>query len=124
MTDEEADIAPAARKVLVVEDDVLLRGPLSDVLRDARLIVFEAADADSALDILNTDPDIALVFADVRIPGGMDGMELASHVKRAFPKVRLMVTSGSVRVRDLPFVRKPYLYHVVLKKIQALLDET
>jgi len=124
MTIEESDIVLQPRKVLVVEDEAILRSQLADVLRDARLTVFEAANADAALEILNTDPDIALVFTDVQMPGSMNGLELAHHIRGTFPKVRLIVTSGTARTRELPFVQKPYVYRSVLRKILTALDET
>ena len=123
MTIEESDIVLQPRKVLVVEDEAVLRSQLSDVLRDAGLIVFEAAGADSALDILATDPDIALVFTDVQMPGSMDGLGLARHVRSTFPKVRLIVTSGQARPGEPRFIQKPYLYSRVLQTIIETLDD-
>lgn len=115
----------ASQKVLVVEDDVSLRSMLADVLRDAHLTVLEAPDADAALEILRTQRDIALVFTDVRMPGSMNGIELAGIVQKEFPKTKIIVTSGrrkSDEGKGLQWVQKPYLYRTVMDVILTALE--
>lgn len=100
--------------VLVVEDESLIRADIVESLEDAGLNVFEAADADQAIRLLETVPEIKVVFTDVDMPGSMDGLRLAAYVRDRWPPVSLIVTSGHVAVRDdeLPaggrFFRKPY----------------
>jgi two-component system, response regulator PdtaR len=58
--------------------------------------------------------DHRILFTDIDMPGSMDGLKLAHYVRRRWPRIRIMVTSGHVKVRDeeLPsesaFFGKPY----------------
>ena len=64
------------------------------MLEDAGFSTLEAENADKAIKILETHPDICLVFTDVQMPGTMDGVKLAAAVRKRWPPVRLIVTSG------------------------------
>jgi CheY-like chemotaxis protein len=66
---------PAA--VLIVEDDVMLRMRVVNMVGDARYTPVEASDADEAVAILESRSDIALMCTDIQMPGSMDGMGLA-----------------------------------------------
>ena len=82
--------------VLVVEDDAVLREALADTLRFAGITTRVAADADSALRLLE-EPGIGLVISDVQMPG-KDGYELLANVRRRRPDVPvvLMTAYGTV----------------------------
>ncbi len=67
--------------VLVVEDLALVRTFMSDFLDEAGFKVFEAVDADEALQILQARPDIQAVISDIEMPGAMNGIELAKAVR-------------------------------------------
>ena len=100
--------------VLVVDDEDVLRFLAADVLEEHGYRVIEAADAVSALIILQQRPGVRVLFTDVNMPGGFDGMDLAREVHKRWPEVRLLVTSGRAHLRDdeIPddgrFVPKPY----------------
>lgn len=100
--------------VLVVEDEFLLRMNAAEMIADAGFDVVEAANADEAIDILETRPDIHVVFTDIQMPGSMDGLKLARFVRGRWPPIKIDATSGFVRVgeADLPegsrFLPKPY----------------
>jgi CheY-like chemotaxis protein len=100
--------------VLVVEDDALLRLGTAEFLRAAGFEVLEAASADDALAILETDAGVALVFSDVQMPGAIDGADLARWIGRECPGVQVVLTSGVFRageldgLGDVPFLAKPY----------------
>ena len=65
-------------RVLVVEDEPVVRSLAVDVLTDAGYETVEAANATQALDVLaNSEQEIDVLFTDVRMPGPMNGMELA-----------------------------------------------
>jgi CheY-like chemotaxis protein len=114
---------PASRKILVVEDEVLLRIPVCEVLRDANLTVLEASNADDALDWLRTDADIQLVFTDVRMPGTMDGRALARRIGKEFPHVRVILTSAHAPPEaGAPMIVKPYILSTVVNTILTALD--
>jgi len=82
--------------VLVVEDEPLQRMCLMDMVEEAGYAVAEASDADQALIVLETRPDIRIVLADVDMPGSMDGLRLAALVRDRWPPIEIIVTSGRV----------------------------
>jgi two-component system response regulator FlrC len=86
----------ANESVLVVEDDAVLREALVDTLRAADLSALSAADAASALELLQNE-EIALVISDVQMPGP-NGYQLLSSIKRLRPDlpVVLMTAYGTV----------------------------
>jgi two-component system response regulator FlrC len=86
----------ASESVLVVEDDAVLREALVDTLRAADLSALCAADASSALQLLQNE-EIALVISDVQMPGA-NGYQLLSSIKRLRPDlpVVLMTAYGTV----------------------------
>src|SRR5580704_5628561 len=100
--------------VLVVEDEGLVRRLSADELEDAGYRVLEAASAEEAISILEDGAGVAVLFTDVNMPGGLDGLALAQLVHDRWPRVRLLVTSGGLKVgpADVPddgrFLAKPY----------------
>jgi CheY-like chemotaxis protein len=100
--------------VLIVEDEFLLRMDAVDMIASAGFDTLEAVNADDAIEILETRPDIAVVFTDIQMPGSMDGLKLARAVRGRWPPIKIVATSGQVDVRavDLPeggrFLPKPY----------------
>jgi CheY-like chemotaxis protein len=115
--------------VLVVEDDLLLRMDAADIVRNAGFDVFEAGSADEAIAILEANPNIHLVFTDIQIPGSMDGLKLARFVKDRWPPIKIVATSGFVKVsgNDLPaggrFLPKPYTPTDVVQTLRDLLSQ-
>jgi CheY-like chemotaxis protein len=113
--------------VLVVEDEALVRLDIVDQLEDAGFHVFEAAHADEAIELLETHPEIRLLFTDIDMPGTMDGLKLAAAVRRRWPPVKIIVTSGHrwVEDADMPegsvFVSKPYQHESILTSMKELL---
>lgn len=115
------------RTVLVVEDEVLVRMMIADVLDDAGFRVIEAANADEALRVLSAVPGIAAVVTDVEMPGGsINGFDLARRI-RAEWKIGVLIASGrqSPRPGDLPegshFVAKPVYPGTLVSLIRTLL---
>jgi CheY-like chemotaxis protein len=100
-------------RVLVVEDEPTVRSLAVDVLADAGFETAEASNAAQALELLkNSEEDIDVLFTDVRMPGSMDGLELASVAKRKHPQLHVIVTSGYFDRAELPqgttFISKPW----------------
>jgi len=100
--------------VLIVEDEFLLRMDAVDMIAGAGFEVLEAANADQAIDILESRRDITVVFTDIQMPGSMDGLKLARAVRGRWPPIKIVATSGHLDVSetDLPeggrFLPKPY----------------
>ena len=100
--------------VLIVEDEFLLRMEAADMIAAAGFEVVEAANADDAIEILESRRDIIVVFTDIQMPGSMDGLKLARAVRGRWPPIKIVATSGHAHVRetDLPeggrFLPRPY----------------
>jgi CheY-like chemotaxis protein len=100
--------------VLIVEDEFLLRMDAVNMIAAAGFEVVEAANADEAIEILESRRDITVVFTDIQMPGSMDGLKLARAVRGRWPPIKIVATSGQLDVRetDLPeggrFLAKPY----------------
>lgn len=105
----------ARHVVLIVKDEGLIRMNAVDAIMDAGYETLEAEDADEAMRIMETRDDITVIFTDIDMPAGsMNGLRLAASVRKRWPPVKIIATSGRVEVRkgDLPdgsvFLPKPY----------------
>jgi two-component system, response regulator PdtaR len=100
--------------VLIVEDEALLRMGAVEMVMEAGFDVVEAGNADEAIAILESHPNIHIVFTDVQMPGSMDGIKLSAFIRRRWPPIKLITTSGRVTLQEgeLPegavFIGKPY----------------
>ena len=100
--------------ILIVEDEFLLRMDSAEMIENAGFEVIQAGNADEAIAILQARPAIHVIFTDVQMPGSMDGLKLARFVRNHWPPIKILATSGLVRVvaDDLPagsvFLPKPY----------------
>ncbi|HVI80617.1 MAG TPA: response regulator, partial [Candidatus Acidoferrum sp.] len=83
-------------RVLVVEDEAFIRMDVVDVLRAAGFEVLEATNAEEAIQMLECNSDVRLVFTDIDMPGSMNGLKLAAAVRNRWPPVRIIATSGHV----------------------------
>lgn len=116
------------KEVLVVEDRLLVRMMAADALEDHGFVCMEAADAHEALETLKQHPSISLLFTDVDMPGGMNGLELARRVHSERSHVELLVTSGAVTIadKDLPdhgtFLQKPYTTERLVQIVSGKLE--
>jgi len=120
------ELAKRLSPVLVVEDEELLRLYAADLLKEAGFEVVPAADADDALRVMASRPDIRVLFTDVQLPGAFDGMELARRVHEQWPLVLLLITSGGVKPAENEifdkghFLPKPYTGDDVMREIDDL----
>ncbi|KPH82842.1 response regulator [Bosea vaviloviae] len=100
--------------VLIVDDEPLIRMDLADMVRDAGYVALEAAHADEAIRLLESQPTIRILVTDIEMPGSMDGLKLAAAVRERWPPVAIIVTSGRILPANtaLPaattFLAKPY----------------
>jgi CheY-like chemotaxis protein len=117
----------SAQTVLVVEDEGLVRLDAVETLREAGFDVVEADDAAAALDIVAGRADIGVLFTDINMPGGMNGLELARCIHRTHPAIELILTSGAVTPApdEIPddgvFLAKPYSPEAVTSAVSAKL---
>lgn len=110
--------------VVIVEDDVFERMGASYMFSDAGYRVLEAGSADEALQFLESNMDVRLLFTDVSMPGSMSGSDLACRVAERWPTVAIIITSGRPRPPMLPlstlFHYKPYDPNVVLRQAREI----
>jgi CheY-like chemotaxis protein len=116
--------ADLAIHVLVVEDDFFGRSHAVTLVEDAGFTAIEASNADEAIAILERRKDIRIVFTDIDMPGSMDGLRLAHAIRKRWPPIELIVTSGYFNPRDadMPerarFFPKPYSDQEVVSTLQ------
>ncbi|MGU3663738.1 response regulator [Methylobacterium sp. A49B] len=105
---------PTKHVVLVVEDEPMQRMMAVDLVEDAGYEAVQAMGSNDAVCILESRPDIRIVFTDIDMPGGLDGMKLAALIRDRWPPIELIIISGKRRPSpaDLPkrgvFFSKPY----------------
>jgi two-component system, NtrC family, sensor kinase len=109
-----AGVAPAAGRVLVVEDNAEVAEVSRDYFEQLGFQVRHAASAQAGLDLLEREDKIDLVFSDILMPGGMNGVEMAETIRRRFPQITVLLTTGysssaedAVR-RGFEVLPKPY----------------
>jgi DNA-binding NtrC family response regulator len=103
------------RKVLVVEDDPDIRSLAAALIEETDVQVVEMESADAALAFLEDHADeVGLVFTDVALPGKSDGVALTRACAACWPHIRVLVTSGRVKLpknglpRTARFIPKPW----------------
>ena len=100
--------------VLVVEDEAIIRLAAVDMIESAGFAVIDAADATAAMRHLEDHDGIEVVFTDVDMPRGINGLELAANIKDRWPDIHVIITSGKVEAgqaalpEDCVFFAKPY----------------
>ena len=110
--------------ILLVEDDVLVRFTTADILREAGFDVLEAVDASEALALLTTGHPLDLVITDIRMPGRMDGVQLASVIKATRPNLPIALLSSHLDRTDHDadvFVAKPYDVGELVEVVKRLI---
>ncbi|HZT50808.1 MAG TPA: PAS domain-containing protein, partial [Stellaceae bacterium] len=131
------DLAPIRERpyrgnetVLVVEDDHGVRDFAASVLRELGYHVLEASSGEAALDVIDSQPDIDLLFTDVVMPGQLTGADLARSARDRRPELRVLFTSGyTTRILEkewpngeVEFLRKPYRSIDLAERVRAILD--
>jgi PAS domain S-box-containing protein len=125
-------IGASGKTVLVVEDNAPLREVAVKQLQSVGLSVLEAENAKQALERLDHADSVDLVFSDVVLPGGMDGIELAREVMRRHPISKVLLTSGfpGRRLTDadgfgggVRLLSKPYRKDELIRLVREVLEE-
>ncbi len=117
--------------ILVVEDDEDVRTYSTDTLRDLGYIVLEAPSGLAALKILESHPDVSILFTDIGLPGGMNGRQLADEVRKQRPDLKVLFTTGYARnaiVHEgrldpgVELLTKPFTQAALSEKLRDILD--
>jgi DNA-binding response OmpR family regulator len=117
-------------RIMLVEDEFLIRLTLAEALADEGYDVIEAASGEDALAALEADGGaIGLMLTDIQLPGPLDGRALAFRLRERQPGLPVIFMSG--RPEALPdaggapqmMVAKPYLPSDICAAVQRLLAE-
>jgi len=120
-----------SEKILLVEDHDLVREQVTIQLGRLGYQVVVAEDGVEALEILKAMPDVRLLFTDVVMPRGLNGLELAAEAKKMRPDLPVLLTTGyseQLMSRSdqlgpgMSWLNKPYLPEELAAKIRAALD--
>lgn len=118
--------------ILVVEDEVLIRLVLAEHLRGCGYRVIEASSGEEAVQVLESEQSVEILFTDVHLSGAIDGFALSRRAKRLRPGIRVIITSGAERAAqqasdlcdDEPYLTKPYDPAALVREIRRLLGST
>lgn len=116
--------APARKRILMVDDDILIAMSSVDMLEDLGHAVVEANSGRQALAILKDDRDFDLLISDFSMPG-MTGAELAAEVRRFLPDLPILLATGYAELPpgadiEVPRLGKPYTQQQLANEISKL----
>lgn len=118
-------------RILIVEDDEELRKIPVRILGNQGYDIFEAKDGEEAISHLENGPPFDLLFTDIVLPGGMNGIDIAERAKALQPKIKILFTTGYAEnatkhngqlAPEGMLVNKPYRKVELLEKVSTLLD--
>ena len=116
--------------ILVVEDDRLVREYVVSQLTALGYPIVSARNAREALDIMQSGIHVDLLFTDIVMPGGMDGMQLATAARRMRPSLAVLFTSGysenlladEYARGEFCLLKKPYRRNVLAERLRHVLS--
>jgi CheY-like chemotaxis protein len=116
-------------KILVVDDDPLMRDFVVDLIASFGYSVVAAADSLEAMAVIANEPTIELVFTDITMPG-LNGLMLADMLKHHRPKLKILYTTGGYKVPRVKaeagilhgaIIEKPYLPEDLRRELERSL---
>ncbi|MBB4261440.1 MULTISPECIES: PAS domain-containing hybrid sensor histidine kinase/response regulator [unclassified Bradyrhizobium] len=117
--------------ILVVEDDEALRSFSCSALRELGYAVLEASDGRSALELLDANSHVELIFTDVVLPGGLNGRQLVDEAVKLRPSLKVLFTTGYTRNAivhngtldpSVTLIGKPFTLDALAKKMRQVLE--
>jgi CheY-like chemotaxis protein len=117
--------------ILVVEDNDDVRELAESVLNLSGYAVLAASSGEQALALLDQHPDVDLLFSDVIMPGGMNGLQLVERALQKRPDLPVLLTTGymdeipgkGARNSPLEVLPKPYQHTALLERVRASLEK-
>jgi CheY-like chemotaxis protein len=107
--------------VLVVEDDPMVRAFAVELFHDLGWDTVDAYNASQAMKALQANDRIELLFIDVRMPGELNGLELAREIRAVRPRMKIIMTSGDPNAaEDFAFLPKPWNVRVLRELLATL----
>lgn len=112
--------------VLVVEDNAILMMGAVQMVEDAGYLTLQSVGSAAAIKMLEAHVEISVLFTDIEMPPGEDGLWLARSVRERWPLVTLVIASGRVSplACDMPtetvFLQKPYREAALVSALAGL----
>ncbi|SDZ91816.1 DNA-binding response regulator, OmpR family, contains REC and winged-helix (wHTH) domain [Lachnospiraceae bacterium NK3A20] len=121
----------AEARILVVDDESRMRKLVGDFLRKSGYEVLEAGDGEEALEVYDTNRDIALIILDVMMPK-LDGYEVTRRIREDSKVPIIMLTAKSEERDELQgfdlgideYVTKPFSPKTLVARVEAILRRT
>lgn len=120
----------SAQRVLLADEDVIVRLGLAEHLRDCGMIVLEAASSQEAKAILQAGPTIDVLFSDAQLAGAESGFALAQWTRRNRPGVQVILevsleskTAAALHLCCPPDRHKELDAQALAAKIRAMMAE-
>ena len=113
--DQQSTKSRPLLKVLLAEDEFLIRYDLAEVIRELGWDVIEVSSADDGIAVIRDGMQIDLLITDINMPGENDGVDLARAMRQFRPSARIVMMSGLLKASALPqdlfevFVPKPVM---------------
>lgn len=118
-----------AHRILVVDDEDLLRAVVVRQLQRLGHTVLDAGDGEFALEVVGTDASIELLIADLRLGGAIDGVTLVERARVLNPALRVVVMTGLADQRltahpvaGAHLLRKPFGRDELARAVHAAFD--
>lgn len=107
---------------MVVDDDVMVRETVAEVLEDLCDHVYQAADGVEGLEVLREHPDITVIVTDIAMPR-LDGIAFAYQARLLRPQVKVLFVSGRQRPQaNENFLAKPFPIRDLVCAVQQLIE--
>jgi len=120
-----------SERILVVEDDAGVREVPVNILTDQGYQIVEASNGAEAIAHLENGPAFDLLFTDIVLPGGMNGVDIATEAKRIQPGIKVLFTTGYAESAIVErgqlgpsetLVNKPYRRAELLEKVRSIIE--
>jgi DNA-binding NtrC family response regulator len=84
----------SSARVLLVEDEGLIRMTSADILQEEGFEIVEARDGDEAVRLIEQSPEFDVLFTDLAMPGTRDGVDVAFCARERWPAIGVLIVSG------------------------------
>ena len=119
-----SNLAKSLPNLLLVENHGPLRSFWSEQLGELGFTVTTAESGDRAQTVIQSGTRVDVLFSDIRMPGHLDGLQLARWVRQHYPWILVVLQTGSLD--DLPkeflVLRKPFTASDFLRCLQEALQ--
>ncbi len=117
--------------ILIVDDREDVAELARTILRDSGYTLLMAQNGREALEILDSSGSVDLLFTDLIMPGGMNGIMLAREARRRQPRLKVLLTTGYAEASlertdaggsEFDLLNKPYRRTDLIRRVRAILD--